>query len=160
MLPVITQVILPSFCTNKLQVVEIFHETCPAILPHCMMQTTYLSRYSYTLIHWTLTTHCCCVSVIYISKFGPFLKTFIQKIRKNCYEIIYYTICMHYKYYYKVIVSLVYDVPWGYDDKLKPTINSFMFDYIRTEWNFTNSFLLTISILMSKIKSIKFLQGP
>ena len=50
-LPVITQVILPSFCMNKLQMVEIFCETCPAILPHCMMQTTYLSRYSYTLIH-------------------------------------------------------------------------------------------------------------
>ena len=31
------------------------------------------------------------------------------------------------------VVNLVYDVHREYDDKLKPTINSIMFDYIRTE---------------------------
>ena len=36
------------------------------------------------------------------------------------------------------VVNLVYDVQWEYDDKLKPTINSIMFDYISDEFNFTN----------------------
>ena len=31
------------------------------------------------------------------------------------------------------VVNLVHDVQWEYDDKLKPTINFIMFDYIRGE---------------------------
>ena len=31
------------------------------------------------------------------------------------------------------VVNLVYDVQWEYDDKLKPTINFILFDYIRIE---------------------------
>ena len=52
------------------------------------------------------------------------------------------------------VVNLVYDVQWEYDDKLKPTINSIMFHYIRDEWNFINS------SATSTYKSLKFLQGP
>ena len=61
---------------------------------------------------------------------------------------------MLYKYYYKMVVNFVYDVQWEYDDKLKPTINFIMFDYIRHEWNFTEC-LISIELCI-----IKLLQGP
>ena len=54
-------------------------------------------------------------------------------------KFICYTICMHCNYYYKMIVNLVYDVQWEYGDKLKPTVNSIMFDYIRTECNMSET---------------------